>query len=34
MIGEKNLSVASRLVPDETVITRKIGITAPSNYLY
>jgi uncharacterized protein len=34
MIGEKNLSVASRLVPDETVITRKIGVTAPSNYLY
>jgi predicted double-glycine peptidase len=34
MIGEKNLSLASRLVPDETVITRKIGITAPSNYLY
>jgi hypothetical protein len=34
MIMEKNLSVASRLVPDETVITRKIGVTAPSNYLY
>ena len=34
MIGEKNLSLASRMVPDETVITRKIGITAPSNYLY
>jgi predicted double-glycine peptidase len=34
MTTEKNLSVASRLVPDETVITRKIGVTAPSNYLY
>ena len=34
MIGEKNLSLASRIVPDETIITRKIGITAPSNYLY
>jgi uncharacterized protein len=34
MITEKNLSIASRLVPDATVITRKIGVTAPSNYLY
>lgn len=34
MIGEKNLSIASRIVPDETIITRKIGVTAPSNYLY
>lgn len=34
MIGEKNLSLASRIVPDETIITRKIGVTAPSNYLY
>jgi predicted double-glycine peptidase len=34
MIGDKNLSVASRIVPDETIITRKIGVTAPSNYLY
>jgi uncharacterized protein len=34
MIGEKNLSLASRIIPDETIITRKIGITAPSNYLY
>jgi hypothetical protein len=34
MTVEKHLSVASRLVPDETVITRKIGVTAPSNYLY
>ncbi len=34
MIGEKNLTLASRIVPDETVITRKIGVTAPSNYLY
>ena len=34
MTAEKNLSIASRLVPDETVITRKIGVTAPSNFLY
>jgi uncharacterized protein len=34
MVGVRNLSVASRIVPDETVITRKIGVTAPSNYLY
>ena len=34
MTGEKNFSIASRLVPDETVITRKIGVVAPSNYLY
>jgi predicted double-glycine peptidase len=34
MVGIKNLSIASRIVPDETVITRGIGITAPSNYLY
>jgi uncharacterized protein len=34
MVGIKNLSIASRIVPDETVITRGIGLTAPSNYLY
>jgi predicted double-glycine peptidase len=34
MIVEKNLSVASRLLPDETVISRKIGVTAPINWLY
>jgi hypothetical protein len=34
MIGEKSLSLASRIVPDETIIARKIGVTAPSNYLY
>jgi uncharacterized protein len=34
MIVEKNLSIASRLVPDETVISRKIGVTAPSMFLY
>jgi predicted double-glycine peptidase len=34
MIVEKNLSIASRMLPDETLITRKIGVTAPSNYLY
>jgi uncharacterized protein len=34
MIEQRNLSIASRMVPDETVIPRKIGVTAPSNYLY
>lgn len=34
MISEKTLTMASRLVPDETVITRKIGVVAPSNFLY
>jgi predicted double-glycine peptidase len=34
MSGEKNLTIASRLLPDESVITRKIGVAAPSNYLY
>jgi predicted double-glycine peptidase len=34
MIPDQGFSVASHLFPDETVITRKIGVTAPSNYLY
>ncbi len=34
MITGKNLSIASRLVPDETVIERGIGATAPANWLY
>jgi predicted double-glycine peptidase len=34
MTAEKDLSIASRIVPDETLITRKIGVTAPSNFLY
>jgi uncharacterized protein len=34
MISAKSLSVVSRQVPDETVITRRIGVSAPSNYLY
>ena len=34
MTARKDLSVASRIVPDETLITRKIGVTAPSNFLY
>jgi uncharacterized protein len=34
MITEKRISVASRLVPDESLISRKIGVVAPSNYLY
>jgi predicted double-glycine peptidase len=34
MITEKSLSLAARLVPDETVIERGIGATAPTNWLY
>jgi hypothetical protein len=34
MAARKDLSIASRIVPDETLITRKIGVTAPSNFLY
>lgn len=34
MIGERQLSIASRMVPDQTVIDRKIGVTAPINWLY
>jgi predicted double-glycine peptidase len=34
MIGERTVSIASRTVPDETLITRGIGVAAPSNYLY
>lgn len=34
MVPAKNFSLASRLVPDETVIERSIGVTAPSNFLY
>src|ERR1700716_2522234 len=34
MITEKKVTVASRLLPDETVISRKIGVTAPTNWLY
>ena len=34
MISPRQLSMASRLVPDQTVIERKIGVTAPVNWLY
>lgn len=34
MIGERKTTIASRMVPDETIISRKIGIGAPSNALY
>jgi predicted double-glycine peptidase len=34
MIGDRQLSIASGLIPDQTVIDRKIGITAPANWLY
>ena len=34
MTEQRTYTIASRLVPDETAITRRIGVTAPSNYLY
>src|SRR6201996_2768704 len=34
MLGDRRLPMAARLVPDESLISRKIGVTAPSNYLY
>lgn len=34
MITEKRPIMASRLIPDETVIERKIGVVTPSNPLY
>jgi uncharacterized protein len=34
MMPERQLSLAARLVPDQTVIDRKIGVTAPINWLY
>ena len=34
MTEPKTLTLAARILPDETAITRRIGVTAPSNYLY
>ncbi len=34
MIGEKQPTLASRSLPDETIISRKIGVSVPSNPLY
>jgi predicted double-glycine peptidase len=34
MIGERQFSLASGLIPDQTVIDRQIGVTAPINWLY
>jgi len=34
MTETKVFTIASGMVPDETAITRRIGVTAPSNYLY
>ncbi len=34
MISGKKETLASRLLPDETDIARRIGVTAPSNMLY
>jgi predicted double-glycine peptidase len=32
--AERQFSMASRMVPDHTVIERKVGVTAPVNWLY
>jgi uncharacterized protein len=34
MISEKKPTMASQLLPDETAIARRIGVTAPINWLY
>jgi predicted double-glycine peptidase len=34
MLAPKNISAASRVVPDETLISRRIGVAVPSNALY
>jgi uncharacterized protein len=34
MMPDRQLSLAARLVPDQTVIDRNIGVTAPINWLY
>lgn len=34
MLTEKRPALASRLVPDETIIQRRIGVATPSNPLY
>jgi predicted double-glycine peptidase len=34
MLAPKNISAASRVVPDETLISRGIGIAIPANALY
>lgn len=34
MLAPKNISAASRVVPDETLISRGIGVAIPSNALY
>lgn len=34
MLAPKNVSAASRVIPDETVISRGIGVEVPANALY
>jgi predicted double-glycine peptidase len=34
MQARRSISTAARIVPDESLITRNIGITTPSNGLY
>jgi uncharacterized protein len=34
MITNRKETLASHLLPDETDIARRIGVTAPSNFLY
>ena len=34
MLAPKNISAASRVIPDETLISRSIGVAVPGNTLY
>jgi predicted double-glycine peptidase len=34
MLTEKHPTIASRTIPDETIIQREIGVAIPPNYLY
>ena len=34
MLAPKNVSTASRVIPDETLISRRIGVAIPGNALY
>ena len=34
MLAQKNISAASRVIPDETLISRGIGVEIPANALY
>jgi hypothetical protein len=34
MLVTKNITAASRVIPDETLISRGIGVAIPANALY